>query len=79
MGEKRKMQRFHLDEGKIWEAIEGLSPYKTTYTLEEVCEKLNELSDDNRQLKKLLQEAEEEINKLKKSNTLLMESLVEKE
>ena len=42
MSEKRKMQRFNLDEGRIWEAIEGLSPFKTTYTLEEVCEKLNE-------------------------------------
>lgn len=42
MSEKRKIQRFNLDEGRIWEAIEGLSPYKTTYTLEEVCEKLNE-------------------------------------
>lgn len=42
MSEKRKIQRFNLDEGRIWEAIEGLSPFKTTYTLEEVCEKLNE-------------------------------------
>lgn len=45
MSEKRKIQRFNLDEGRIWEAIEGLSPYKTTYTLEEVCEKLNEQQD----------------------------------
>ena len=44
MNEKRKIQRFNLDEDKIWEAIEGLSPYKTTYTLEEVCKKLNELA-----------------------------------
>lgn len=42
MSEKRKIQRFNLDEGRIWEVIEGLSPFKTTYTLEEVCEKLNE-------------------------------------
>ena len=42
MSEKRKIQRFNLDEGRIWEEIEGLSPFKTTYTLEEVCEKLNE-------------------------------------
>ena len=42
MSEKRKIQRFNLDEGRIWEAVEGLSPFKTTYTLEEVCEKLNE-------------------------------------
>lgn len=42
MSEKRKIQRFNLDEGRIWEMIEGLSPFKTTYTLEEVCEKLNE-------------------------------------
>lgn len=45
MSEKRKIQRFNLDEGRIWEAIEGLSPFKTTYTLEEVCEKLNEQED----------------------------------
>lgn len=42
MSEKQKIQRFNLDEGRIWEAIEGLSPFRTTYTLEEVCEKLNE-------------------------------------
>ena len=42
MSEKRKIQRFNLDEGRIWEVIEGLSPFRTTYTLEEVCEKLNE-------------------------------------
>lgn len=42
MSKKRKIQKFNLDEGRIWEAIEGLSPFKTTYTLEEVCEKLNE-------------------------------------
>lgn len=47
MSEKRKIQRFNLDEGRIWEAIEGLSPFKTTYTLEEVCEKLNELAEEN--------------------------------
>lgn len=52
MSEKRKIQRFNLDEGRIWEAIEGLSPFKTTYTLEEVCEKLNELSGENEQLRK---------------------------
>lgn len=51
MSEKRKIQRFNLDEGRIWEAIEGLSPFKTTYTLEEVCEKLNELDAENRLLK----------------------------
>ena len=45
----------------------------------DVEHKLNELSDDNRQLKKLLQEAEEEINKLKKSNQSFMESLVNNE
>lgn len=38
----KHLQRFNLDEGRIWEAVEGLSPFKTTYTLEEVCEKLNE-------------------------------------
>ena len=46
MSEKQKIQRFNLDEGRIWEAIEGLSPCKTTYSLEEVCEKLNEQQSD---------------------------------
>ena len=62
MSEKRKIQRFNLDEGRIWEAIEGLSPYKTTYTLEEVCEKLNEqestitsLKERNKQLRRRLE------------------------
>ena len=50
MSEKRKIQRFNLDEGRIWEMIEGLSPFKTTYTLEEVCEKLNEQQDTIEQL-----------------------------
>lgn len=63
MSEKRKIQRFNLDEGRIWEAIEGLSPYKTTYTLEEVCEKLNEqqatieeLKEENSNLNSILNE-----------------------
>ena len=50
MNEKRKIQRFNLDEGRIWEAIEGLSPFKTTYTLEEVCEKLNDQEEEIRKL-----------------------------
>lgn len=45
----------------------------------EAVDLLNELYEDNRQLKKLLQEAEEEINKLKKSNKQWMESLVNME
>lgn len=56
MSEKRKIQRFNLDEGRIWEAIEGLSPFKTTYTLEEVCEKLNELAEENEQLRKEIED-----------------------
>ena len=63
MSEKRKIQRFNLDEGRIWEVVEGLSPCKTTYTLEEVCEKLNEqqelieeLQEENKQLKLTLSE-----------------------
>ena len=55
MSEKR-IKRFNLDEGRIWEAIEGLSPYKTTYSLEEVCEKLNELYDENEQLRQTIKE-----------------------
>ena len=50
MSEKRKIHRFNLDEGRIWEAIEGLSPFKTTYTLEEVCEKLNDQEEEIRKL-----------------------------
>lgn len=62
MSEKRKIRRFNLDEGRIWEAIEGLSPFKTTYTLEEVCEKLNEQQDTIEQL----QEENKELKHWKK-------------
>ena len=58
MSEKRKIQRFNLDEGRIWEAIEGLSPFKTTYTLEEVCEKLNEQQSIINKLKSDIEETE---------------------
>ena len=71
MSEKRKIQRFNLDEGRIWEAIEGLSPFKTTYTLEEVCEKLNEqqttierLERDKAILKERLRECGMRIDKI---------------
>ena len=64
MSEKRKIQRFNLDEGRIWEMIEGLSPFKTTYTLEEVCEKLNEQQDTISALKK-------ENERLKRENEAL--------
>ena len=47
--------------------------------LVECADLLNELYEDNRQLEVLLQEAEEEINKLKKSNKQWMESLVNME
>lgn len=40
---------------------------------------LNELYEDNRQLEVLLQEAEDEIDRLKKSNKQWMESLVNME
>ena len=43
-----------------------------------ICDLLNGFHDDNLQLKKLLQEAEDEIDRLKKSNQLLMESIVDK-
>lgn len=48
------IKRFNLDEGHIWEAIEGLSPYKTTMTLEGVVEKLNSLCEENEQLRQEL-------------------------
>lgn len=73
MSEKRKIQRFNLDEGRIWEAIEGLSPYKTTYTLEEVCEKLNEQQDTIFKLQDLCGESDSENSKLKIENKRLQE------
>ena len=45
----------------------------------EVEDMLNELYEDNRQLEVLLQEAEDEIDRLKKSNKQWMESLVNME
>ena len=57
MSEKR-IKRFNLDEGHIWEVIEGLSPYKTTMTLEAVVDLLNSLSEENEQLKKRLYDFE---------------------
>lgn len=44
-----------------------------------LCERLNKLSTENRQLEVLLQEAEDEIDRLKKSNKQWMESLVNME
>lgn len=46
---------------------------------EEVITLLNQLNDDNIQLKSLLKDAQDEIETLKKSNQQLMESLVEKD
>lgn len=48
---KRKIRRFNFDGGYIWEDIEGLSPRKTVYSPEEVCEKLNELYEELEELK----------------------------
>lgn len=75
MSEKRKIQRFNLDEGRIWEAIEGLSPFKTTYTLEEVCEKLNEQQDTIRRLQDLCGESDGENAKLRIENKELQEEI----
>lgn len=44
-----------------------------------ICKLLNKFYDDNLQLKVLLHEAEEEINNLKKSNQLLMETHMDQE
>ena len=91
MSEERKIQRFNLDEGRIWEAIEGLSPFKTTYTLEEVCEKLNEqqaiiqsLQDlcgksdyENAKLRLKNKEQAEEIKLLKPTNVEQYEQIVQ--
>lgn len=76
MSEKRKIQRFNLDEGRIWEAIEGLSPYKTTYTLEEVCEKLNEQQADLNYLARFIGEFNVEEFKLKLRNLRILEDKV---
>ena len=46
---------------------------------EEVITLLNQLNDDNIQLKSLLKDAQDEIETLKKSNQQLMGSLVEKD
>ena len=64
MSEERKIQRFNLDEGRIWEAIEGLSPFKTTYTLEEVCEKLNEQQAKIEKLEKQLEQIPKSIKEV---------------
>ena len=79
MSEKRKIQRFNLDEGRIWEAIEGLSPFKTTYTLEEVCEKLNEQQATICKLQDLCGESDSENAKLRIENKKLKAKLKEKE
>lgn len=82
MSEKR-IKRFNLNEGKIWEAIEGLSPYKTTYSLDEVCEKLNELFEENDELKQQLKtkvivnKQYEELQRLKKENEWLRQTMQE--
>ena len=75
MSEKRKIQRFNLDEGRIWEVIEGLSPFKTTYTLEEVCEKLNEQQDIIGEQKIAIDELITDYKKLEKENEQLQKEL----
>ena len=52
---------------------------KQDLTEQETVDLLNELYEDNRQLEVLLQEAEDEIYRLKKSNKQWMESLVNME
>lgn len=52
---------------------------KQDLTEQETVDLLNELYEDNRQLEVLLQEAEDEIDRLKKSNKQWMESLVNME
>ena len=52
---------------------------KQDLTEQETVDLLNELFEDNRQLEVLLQEAEDEIDRLKKSNKQWMESLVNME
>lgn len=75
MNEKRKIQRFNLDEGRIWEAIEGLSPFKTTYTLEEVCEKLNELAEENGQLRGINKEIGDDLYNCRLNKDIVSEKL----
>ena len=48
------------------------------FTMDTVLDLLNELQEENEQLRILLKEAEEEIDRLKKSNQGFMESLVNK-
>lgn len=54
-------------------------PYPKRMTNKQVERKLNELAEENEQLKSLLKEAEEGISRLKESNRLLQESLLESE
>lgn len=82
MSEKRFVLEGYLGVGDVvidtWNRSVRFS-HAHELSMKQCCDLLNDLFDENLQLKKLLQEAEEEINKLKKSNTLLMESIVEKE
>lgn len=53
-------------------------PYPKRMTNKQVERKLNELAEENEQLKSLLKDAEEEIETLKKSNQCSMEALANK-
>lgn len=75
MSEKRKIQKFNLDEGRIWEAIEGLSSFKTTYTLDEVCEKLNEQQATINELEKNFEDLVDWSSEIAKRNVLLDEEI----
>ena len=69
----RKLQGYMADNNR---KMRG-DVYAMDFT--EVEDMLNELYEDNRQLEVLLQEAEDEIDRLKKSNKQWMESLVNME
>ena len=75
-------KRFTFDwevEFEIFDNVTKKSYDGTVGCQEKICQLLNELNEENRQLEVLLQEAEDEIDRLKKSNKQWMESLVNME
>lgn len=82
----KRYKRFYVSESENQLTIydnEGSDDYyhlgNDERDVKGISQLLNSLVDDNLQLKKLLQEAEEENDRLKKSNKQWMESLVNME
>ena len=77
MSEKRFVLAYEKGNEAIFEDRDYIYPKRMSN--KEVEKKLNELNDENNQLKSLLKDAEEEIEALKESNKGFLESLVEHE